>query len=45
MPNRDPKGLKACAKFNLRVAVSSSPIDIIYGLAVVSKKANPNVNI
>ena len=41
MPMSEPKGLKACAKFRRRVAVSLEPKERIKGLAVVSRKANP----
>ena len=41
---KDPMGLKACARFNLRVAVSSAPNERMNGLAVVSKNAKPKVN-
>ena len=43
IPNKEPIGLKACARLSLRVAVLTSPIDRINGLAVVSKKAKPKV--
>jgi hypothetical protein len=36
-------GLKACARFRRRVAVSRGPIDSMYGFALVSRKARPNV--
>ncbi len=45
MPNNEPIGLNDWAKFSLRVEVASSPIEMMYGLAVVSKKANPKVRI
>ena len=45
IPKSEPIGLKACAQFKRWVAVRSSPIDRMNGLAVVSKKANPNVKI
>ena len=43
MPLSEPTGLKACAKFRRRVEVSFSPNERMNGLAVVSKKARPNV--
>ena len=43
MPQSEPMGLKACAIFRRRVLVSLAPNDRIKGLAVVSKKASPNV--
>ena len=45
IPKSEPKGLNAWAKLSLRVAFFESPIDIINGLAVVSKNAKPKVNI
>ena len=43
IPQSEPIGLKAWAKFSLRVAVSSVPIDIMYGLQLVSRKDRPQV--
>ena len=45
MPNNDPIGLKDWARLSRRVAVSSVPIDRIYGLALVSRKESPQVKI
>ena len=43
IPSNDPIGLKACARFKRLVAVSFEPSERISGLAVVSRKARPNV--
>lgn len=45
IPHSEPSGLNACARFRRLVAVSFAPNDNISGLAVVSRKANPNVSI
>ena len=41
MPRIEPIGLKLCAMFSRRVAVSGEPILSIYGLAVVSSTLHP----
>ena len=43
IPDNEPTGLKACARFSRRVDVLLSPNDSIYGLAVVSRNASPKV--
>ena len=43
MPQSEPIGLKHCARFSLRVAVCSEPIDRTYGLHDVSRNDSPHV--
>ena len=42
-PEREPMGLKACARLRRRVEVSLLPNERMKGLAVVSRKASPKV--
>ena len=44
IPRSEPIGLKLCAKFSLRVAVCSVPIERIYGLQLVSRNDKPHVS-
>ena len=43
IPHSEPMGLKHCAMFRRRVAVSSEPIVRIYGLQDVSRNDRPQV--
>ena len=43
MPNNEPIGLNDCARLSRRVAVSSLPIDRMYGFDDVSRNDNPHV--
>ena len=45
MPQSEPMGLKACARFSRRVLVCLSPNERMNGLAVVSRNASPKVRI